>query len=73
MKNYIKKAMIYLKGNHGSDFILLFMVLLVCSTILLIFKKEDIAEKLANYGYVLLIIGVILKFIEFNKLYKKKG
>jgi len=40
-----------------------FMVLLVSCAVLLIFKREAGAEKMANIAYLLLVIGVGIKFV----------
>lgn len=69
----ISKVVKYFKKTPGSIFVLMFMILLVFSAVLLILKKEDIAEKFANWGFVFLIIGVIFKIFEFKKKYKDEG
>ena len=57
----------YLKENPGSAFIILFMILLIICAFLLIGKNEKTAESVANWAYLFLIIGVIIKFIEMKK------
>lgn len=57
----------YFKRNPSAVFVISFMVLLVNSCIFLIKKNEDMAERFANWGFTLLIIGLILKIIEFKR------
>jgi hypothetical protein len=57
----------YLKKNPGSGFIILFMILLMSCAFLLIGKNEKAAESMANWAYLFLVIGVIIKFIEMRK------
>ncbi|MDP2943871.1 MAG: hypothetical protein Q8N49_01150 [Candidatus Omnitrophota bacterium] len=51
----------------GSIFIIGFMVLLMICTFLLIFKQENIAGRVANWAYLLLVMGVILRLIQSFK------
>ncbi len=55
----------YHKTNLSSAFILDFMLLLVLCATLLMFKTEWLAERIANLAYFLLVIGVVMKFIQF--------
>ena len=57
----------YLKENPGSGFIILFMILLMSCAFLLIGKDEKAAGRVANWAYLFLVIGVIIKFIEMRK------
>ncbi len=56
----------YLRRNPGSGFIILFMILLIICAFLVMWKNEKAAEILANWAYVLLVIGVIIKFVELK-------
>lgn len=51
----------------GSKFIVGFMVLLIGCAVLLIVKKEAVAAKVADWAYLLLVIGVILKLIGLRR------
>ena len=57
----------YLKENPGSGFIILFMVLLIACAFLLVGKNEKAAGSIANWAYLFLIMGVIIKFIEVRR------
>lgn len=57
----------HFKRNPSAVFVISFMILLVNSCIFLIMKIEGLAEGFANWGFTLLIIGLILKIIEFKR------
>lgn len=63
MNNRYNKCFHYLKKNPGSGFILVFMFLLAVCAFLLIHRREKIAEQVANWAYLSLVIGVIIKFV----------
>jgi len=50
-----------------------FMVLLASCAVLLIFKAEEGAEKVANVAYFLLVIGVVIAFISMMKQRRHAG
>jgi hypothetical protein len=60
------------KTNLSSAFILDFMLLFVLCAILLTIKAEWIAKQLANLAYFLLVLGTIMKAIQFFQESKKK-
>jgi len=53
----------YLKENWGAPFIITFMILLIAAATYLAIGNEPIANKLAEYAYYSLVIGVILQLI----------
>ena len=61
----------------GKDFarlfIVAFMVLLVSCAFLLIFKKEEAAEEVANVAYFSLVIGVVMELVLMIKQRKSAG
>ncbi len=57
----------YLRENTGSGFVTIFMILLMTCAFLLIGKNEKAAESVANWAYLFLVIGVIIKVIELRK------
>ena len=58
----------YLRESPGSGFIILFMILLITCAFLLAWESENIAKILANWAYLFLIIGVVMKLIEVKRL-----
>ncbi|MBA7708376.1 hypothetical protein ES703_117274 [subsurface metagenome] len=62
----------YHKTMLASAFILDFMLLLVLCAFLFMIKAEWMAKQLANLAYFLLLIGVIMKAIQFFKESKKR-
>jgi len=67
------KFFIYIKQEPADSFIIAFMLLLVICTLLLIFKLDLIAEKLANIAYFVLVIGVGIKLVKLVKEEWVKG
>ncbi len=61
------KYLCYLKKNPGSGFILAFMFLLIVCAFLLICSWEKIAQGIANWAYLFLVIGVVIKLVRFLK------
>ncbi|MCM8783428.1 MAG: hypothetical protein NC818_01415 [Candidatus Omnitrophica bacterium] len=52
--------------------ILTFMFLLILCAFLLIFKLEPVAEQIANLAYLVLVLGVGIKFVKFIREEKQK-
>ena len=71
MRSQGRKFFYYVKENPGSGFVLAFMLLLITCAFLLIFKQERIAEQVANWAYLFLVIGVIIKFVRMLREEKK--
>ncbi len=67
MNSRYDKSLHYLKKNPGSGFILAFMFLLVVCAFLLICGWEKIAEWVANWAYLFLVTGVLIKLVRFLK------
>ena len=61
------KCLHYLKKNPGSGFILGFMFLLIVCAFLLILGREKTAQGIANWAYLFLVIGVVIKLVRFLK------
>lgn len=55
----------YLVQNWGAPFIIVFMILLIIAAIYLAFGNEVVANKLAEYAYYNLTIGVLLQLVCF--------
>lgn len=70
-KEELKKRIVlflnYLKGSPGSGFIILFIILLISCVFLLIGNNGKAAERVANWAYLFLVIGAIIKFIETKR------
>jgi len=62
----------YLKENPGTPFIMGFMTLLLFCAIILSTGQTTQANKIAEYAYYLLVIGVLLQFVSFVKEGKTK-
>jgi hypothetical protein len=58
----------YLEENPGSIFVILFMILLTICAFLLAGRKEKAAESVANWAYLFLVIGVVIKLVEIKRL-----
>ena len=57
----------YLKKNPGAPFIMGFMTFLLSCAVLLSTGHTPQADKIAEYAYYLLVIGVIIQFVSFIK------
>ena len=57
----------YLRENPGSGFVILFMILLIICAFLLAGKSEKAARILANWAYLFLIIGLVMKLVEMKR------
>ena len=57
----------YLKESPGSGFIILFMVLFIICAFLLSGNSEKTSKILANWAYLFLLIGVVIKLIELKR------
>ena len=66
-KLLFKRVINYFKENLGAPFIIGFMTLLTSAAIYLSLGDEAFAEKLAEYAYYSLVIGVILQLISLKK------
>lgn len=51
----------------GAAFVLVFMTILLVCALLFIFRQQIFAERLANWAYLFLVIGVGIRLIEFLK------
>lgn len=61
----------YFKEKPGAPFIITFMILLMSCAFLLIFKKEKIAEAVANWAYLFLVVGVIIELVQTIRYSRK--
>ena len=61
----ITKLKQYIRSNPGSPFVFVFQVLLVTCAAFLIKGQSDLAEKVGNYSYYFLVIGVALQIFSF--------
>jgi len=53
----------YFRGNWGAPFIVVFMVLLVVAAVFLGLGLEFLAERLAEFAYYFLVVGVVLQLV----------
>ena len=53
----------FLRADFARLFIVTFMLLLISCALLLVLKKEKIAEEVANVAYFSLVIGVAIKLV----------
>ncbi len=58
---YISQMLRSLRSSPGMPFILAFIILLVLAAIYLALGMENQANKLAEYAYYMLVVGVILE------------
>ncbi len=61
----------YLTENWGAPFIVAFMILLITAAIYLAYGNEAKANKLAEYAYYNLVIGVLLQLVSLIKEERK--
>ena len=66
-KRFYKLDLTYFLENWGAPFIITFMILLTTATAHLSLGNEPLANKLAEYAYYALVIGVILQLIAYIK------
>ncbi|MCM8795358.1 MAG: hypothetical protein NC928_01510, partial [Candidatus Omnitrophica bacterium] len=70
----LKWSLLWIKTRAFSDkCILFFMLLLVLCAFLLILEMKKIAEHLANIAYLVLVLGVGIKFVKMIKEERKKS
>ncbi|MCM8784524.1 MAG: hypothetical protein NC818_07185 [Candidatus Omnitrophica bacterium] len=70
---WLKRSLFWIKTRAFSDkCILFFMLLLVLCAFFLIFKLEKIAQHLANLAYLMLVLGVGIKFVKMVREERKK-
>ncbi len=67
------KVVEFFGKDFARLFIVAFMVLLISCAFLLIFKKEKIAEEVANVAYFSLVIGVVIELVLMIKQRKPAG
>jgi len=53
----------YFRENWGAPFIIVFMVLLVVAAVFLGLGFEFLAERLAEFAYYFLVVGVVLQLV----------
>jgi len=53
----------YFRENWGAPFIIVFMVLLVVAAVFLGLGLEFLAERLAEFAYYFLVVGVVLQLV----------
>lgn len=53
----------YFRENWGAPFIVVFMVLLVVAAVFLGLGLEFLAERLAEFAYYFLVVGVVLQLV----------
>ena len=57
----MKREVDYFRSKPSAPFIIGFMILLMSCAFLLIAEKKKAAESLANWAYLLLVIGVLIE------------
>lgn len=60
-QGYFSQMLKSLRDSPGAPFILAFIILLILAAIHLAVGMEDQANKLAEYAYYMLVIGVVLE------------
>jgi len=53
----------YFRENWGAPFIIVFMVLLIVAAVFLGLGFEFLAERLAEFAYYFLVVGVVLQLV----------
>jgi len=69
-KKSYKIDLTYFMENWGAPFIITFMILLSSAAIYLTMGNESLANKLAEYAYYALVVGVILQLAAYIKINK---
>ncbi|RLF23794.1 MAG: hypothetical protein DRN15_04960 [Thermoprotei archaeon] len=76
-KSYVLSSMIslaqWLRKDIPAIFILSFMILLISASIALSLGKASMADKLAEWAYYALVIGVLGRLIELMGIRRKKS
>jgi hypothetical protein len=67
IRPFSKKIWPFFGRRLSAPYFILFFFLLMLIAILLVFKLDVVAEKIAVIGYFLLIFGVIIEFASFAK------
>ena len=63
LPGYLEYLLRNIKASPGVPFIIAFMILLILAAIYLAIGLEPVANKLAEYAYYMLVVGVILELI----------
>ncbi|MBX9812739.1 MAG: hypothetical protein K2Y16_14175 [Burkholderiales bacterium] len=67
VRPYLARKWEFFRERHSAPYFLLFIAILLSCAVMLMFKQEAWAERVAVIGYYLLVTGVAVEFICFAK------